>query len=239
MIKPTTGQRTIGLLGLLTAHLALVAPAAAQNLHVAGKIGVGTTSPSLPLHVATCGQQAGCVAGDVSLSGGGYALFGNQSGLNLALDDNEIMSRSAGQPSSLYVNKDGGDIRLNLISGTTIVGDASTSRNRPLWVQGGNNIHLTDFNTGFIQAGANNGPNLVIDTNEIMARNNSGPLATGAPLYLNYYPGGQVRMMMPILISSDVRLKTSIAPISSALERLRRLRGVTWRWKAEIGRAHV
>lgn len=217
---------------LAVAGFLLSAPVMAQNLHVAGKVGIATTSPSVPLHVADCASGlADCAASDASLGGGGFAMFGDQGSLNLTLDNNEIMGRNNGTGSALYINKDGGNLHLTMHAGTTVIGDASSYRDRPLWVLGGNDINLNDSGDGFIQAGADQGANLVIDNNEIMARNGSGPTAQGAWLYLNYYTNGVVRFKTQPSVASDKRLKTDIRTIDSAVDRLSSLRGVTWRWK--------
>lgn len=49
---------------------------------------------------------------DASLSGGGAIIAGDEAGQNLAIDRNEIMARNNGQPSTLYLNVDGGDIDM-------------------------------------------------------------------------------------------------------------------------------
>ncbi len=217
-------------LGVATIFFAV--PALAQNLHVSGKVGVATDSPSVPLHVADCASGLpDCAASDVSLGGGGFALFGDQAQLNLGLDNNEIMARNGGAASTLYINKDGGNLHLTMHDGTTVIGSPTTYRERPLSVVGGNDINLNDYRDGFIQAGNDSGANLVIDSNEIMARTGIGPSAQGAWLYLNYYTGGVVRFKTEPSVASDIRLKTDIKTIERAVDKLSALRGVTWRWK--------
>jgi hypothetical protein len=49
---------------------------------------------------------------DASLSGGGIIVSGHQTGLNVAIDNNEIMARNNGSASSLFVNAEGGAIRM-------------------------------------------------------------------------------------------------------------------------------
>ena len=60
---------------------------AEQDLHVRGKveIGIGTTNQGVKLHVNG--------GSDAALDGGGYVVIGRSTGLNLALDTNEIMAR--------------------------------------------------------------------------------------------------------------------------------------------------
>jgi hypothetical protein len=47
---------------------------------------------------------------DVEPEGGGVVLIGRENGNNVAIDGNEIMARSDGETSPLYVNIDGGDV---------------------------------------------------------------------------------------------------------------------------------
>jgi hypothetical protein len=67
-----------------------------------GKVGVGTSSPDTKLHV-----EGGS---DVEPDQGGYLVLGPIDGGNLAFDNNEIMARSAGGTSRLYLNNGGGDV---------------------------------------------------------------------------------------------------------------------------------
>jgi hypothetical protein len=47
---------------------------------------------------------------DVEPEGGGVVLIGQEDGNNVAIDGNEIMARSNGETSTLYLNVDGGDV---------------------------------------------------------------------------------------------------------------------------------
>lgn len=47
---------------------------------------------------------------DVGVSGGGAVVIGATTGINVALDGNEIMARNNGATSTLFVNNDGGDV---------------------------------------------------------------------------------------------------------------------------------
>jgi hypothetical protein len=216
----------------MIATLALAIPAAAQNLHVAGRIGVATETPFLPLHVARCTGQPNCVAGDASLAGGGFAMFGDPDTTNLALDDNEIMARNNYGAGDLYLNKEGGDVFLNTWAlGITQIGSGvgSSSARAPLVVEGGSDINIEDpLGQGTIQVGTSVNTHLIIDTNEIMVRDGTN---AGNNLYLNYYTGGVVRVQSLIEVASDAALKQDIRPIERPLERLGAIRGVTWDWK--------
>ena len=50
--------------------------------------------------------------GDASLSGGGHFISGTTNGLNIVMDDNEIMARNNGASSTLFLNKDGGCVGI-------------------------------------------------------------------------------------------------------------------------------
>ncbi len=63
-----------------------------------GSVGIGTGSPAVPLHV-----DGGT---DASLSGGGYIVAGAINGLNVVIDNNEIMARSNGVAANLSLNYD-------------------------------------------------------------------------------------------------------------------------------------
>lgn len=69
-----------------------------------GDVGIGTTLPEAKLNVVN--------GTDVSLSSGGYIQNGVNSGLNLAIDNNEIMARNNGAASTLALNNQGGNIIL-------------------------------------------------------------------------------------------------------------------------------
>lgn len=74
----------------------------ALTLTPAGNVGVGTTAPAVAMHVA--------LGTDASLAGGGYLVTGATNGLNIVMDNNEIMARSNGAASPLYLNQGGGNV---------------------------------------------------------------------------------------------------------------------------------
>ncbi|MFK7882788.1 MAG: hypothetical protein AB8F26_01225, partial [Phycisphaerales bacterium] len=47
---------------------------------------------------------------DLSLSGGGLVMIGDESGANLTMDRNEIMARNNGSPAGLFLNFEGGEV---------------------------------------------------------------------------------------------------------------------------------
>ena len=80
-------------------------------------------------------------------------------------------------------------------------------------------------NTGYFLIGRETGPNLLFDTNEILARNNGGI----ANLHLQQ-EGGNVYVGGTLTHSSDRRLKKDIAPLSYGLETILQLNPVAYNW---------
>ena len=81
---------------------------------VTGNIGIGTTTPDNKINV---------VGGtDVTPSGGGYLTLGAESGVNLSVDNNEIMARNNGATSVLYIQREGGNTLLNQLGGNVGIG---------------------------------------------------------------------------------------------------------------------
>ncbi|MBP7238845.1 MAG: tail fiber domain-containing protein [Saprospiraceae bacterium] len=72
-------------------------------LHISedGLVGIGTTSPVTRLHVD--GGE------DASNTLDGYLMLGTKTGNNLIMDQNEIMARLNGAPSTLYIQTGGGN----------------------------------------------------------------------------------------------------------------------------------
>lgn len=69
-----------------------------------GRVGVGTLVPAAKLHVVD--------GTDVNLAGGGQLVLGELSAGNMAFDGNEIQARMNGQPNTMYMQYDGGDLLL-------------------------------------------------------------------------------------------------------------------------------
>ncbi|HEY3243550.1 MAG TPA: hypothetical protein VGM03_09380, partial [Phycisphaerae bacterium] len=78
-----------------------------------GHVGIGTTAPAAKLQI-TGGT-------DSEPSAGGFLVIGDTGGANVSFDNNEIMARSNGATSTLFLNNDGGDVFIggNLGVGVT------------------------------------------------------------------------------------------------------------------------
>ena len=81
--------------------------------HLIGPVGILTTTPAANLHVIS--------GSDVNPRDGGFAIFGGLNGANIGVDNNEIMARDNGVASTLYLNNEGGDVRIGQNGGSTRV----------------------------------------------------------------------------------------------------------------------
>ena len=124
-------------------------------------VGISVEQPVTKLHIL------GGI--DASLTDHGYLVNGPLDGLNLLIDNNEIIARDNGQVSPLYLNANGGNV------GIGVTGPSATK----LHIIGGTDASLS--NHGYLVNGSIGDFNLVIDNNEIIARNDG----LEAPLYLN------------------------------------------------------
>lgn len=70
-----------------------------------GNVGLGTNNPRITLHIAD-GTDAGLNDDD------GYLVTGNVNGINLLMDDNEIMVRNNGVGDNLFLQHNGGKVLI-------------------------------------------------------------------------------------------------------------------------------
>ena len=71
-----------------------------------GKVGISTATPTVQLQITD--------GGDASLSdGSGYLVIGDENGVNIVMDNNEIMARNNGSPSNLHLQTNGGAVWVN------------------------------------------------------------------------------------------------------------------------------
>jgi hypothetical protein len=231
----------------------------------AGNVGVGTTAPNVKLHVV--GGTAASLA-----KGTGAFVIGDVNGKNVAMDINGMMCRNNAGKSPLHLQANGGMLKVHhhnagtefVVKDNGQVGIGTSSPSVMLHVRGGGDADLTDA-SGFVVIGNVDGDNLVMDSNEIMARSNGARAglhlqANGGMLKLHHWrPGtefvvtdsGTVAIKKnspeaPYVLdvngharatgfwwSSDVRLKRDVKPLGSVLERVGMLRGVEFEWDVD------
>ena len=165
-----------------------------------GKIGIGTTTPKVPLHIAT--------GTDLTLvDGTGFLLIGDEGGENIVIDDNEIQARNNAAKSLLLVQKEGGDFRVG--SDKLMVedgGDVGIGTNNPtskLDVRGNIKIGSTPTMTLFSNNSISSGPDIKF--------NQSGLIAAEAELHLNINSDGTGNDALIIGSGGDSSSATEIA----------------------------
>ncbi|HYK45850.1 MAG TPA: tail fiber domain-containing protein, partial [Parafilimonas sp.] len=123
-----------------------------NGLFVAGSVGIGTSSSSLPhakLHVAG-GTEA-------NLANGGFVLVGDTNTINVVMDNDEIQARNNGVASALELNPAGGKVQIQTGAEASLISG------------------------GFFVIGDTASANMAMDNNEVQARTNN----TKATLFLN------------------------------------------------------
>jgi len=118
-----------------------------------------------------------------------------------------------------------GEFDNNILGFNARVGIGTETPNVPLQVTTGSDADL-GLGSGMVVLGSELSNNLVLDKNEIQARNAGAP----ASLYLQQN-GGNVYIGNAIIQSSDIRLKRDINDISFGLEEILKLRPTEYFWK--------
>jgi hypothetical protein len=155
-----------------------------------GEMGFGTEYPAAKLTIHT-GQDADY---DPQV-GNGYLMLGDLLQNNLMFDNNEILARNQFGPSTLYLQQDGGLLKIG--SGTAATGTK-------VQITDGEGSSLSG--NGYMVLGTPTSSNMTVDVNEIQARSNGN----AATLYLQR-SGGNL----------DISGHTTISPNSGSGEVLR------------------
>lgn len=90
-----------------------------------GNVGIGTASPDMNIKLQVIGGT------DASNTEGGFIQAGSSSGLNVAMDNNEIQARNNGGASELLVQHDGGDVLLCGLEGGQVGIGITSAANLP------------------------------------------------------------------------------------------------------------
>jgi hypothetical protein len=126
-----------------------------MTLTPAGNIGIGITAPVGKLQIV-----GGTDAGPTQH---GYIMLGTETGENIVLDNNEILARNNGAVATLFLGRDGSKVQL---------GNGPDQLGTKLQITSGTDVDLSNNNSGYIMMGSQTGLNMVMDINEIQARNN-------------------------------------------------------------------
>ncbi len=141
--------------------------------NTADSIGIGTSGPLAKLHI-TGGTFANYTTQN------GYIMLGSASGLNMAIGNYEILARDNGNEAPLFLQQDGGPVRI----GAT----GLTFTDTKLHISDGAEAGLTT--NGYLAMGLTTGESIAMDNNDIQARD--GGTSTYLKVQQSSGPGLQV-----------------------------------------------
>ena len=138
-----------------------------------GYLGLGTSTPLAKLQIT-----GGTFANYTSQNG--YVMLGSASGLNMAIGNYEILARDNGDEAPLYLQQEGGPVRIG--------GSGLTFADTKLHISDGAEASVST--NGYLAMGLTTGESIAMDNNDIQARDD------GAASYLKVQqssgPGLQV-----------------------------------------------
>jgi len=159
-------------------------------------------------------------AGLNNIMGNGNVFIGSKAGEN-ELGAQKLYIENTGSASPLIY----GDFAANILNFTAKVGIGTQSPEVPLQIVTGTDASLNN-DSGQLLLGEINGDNLVIDKNEIQARDNGA-----ASILFLQQNGGDVYVGNAIVHASDKRLKRDIENLTYGLNDILKLRPTEYFWK--------
>ena len=199
-------------------------PATSERMRIdsSGNVGIGTTSPSNPLHVFK--SSAGTIAEFRSEDGTNnprFSIYGNSSGTHL----HHTWSSGAGN----LIFEVGGSAGSNEMmridsSGRLLVGTTDTA------------LYNNTSGDGFVYDAASGSTQMTRDSGTTLFVNRSTTTGTAVAFHYNGTAEGSISVTASgttYNTTSDIRLKTDIEPIEHATDMLMAMNPVSHRWKAD------
>ena len=183
-----------------------------------GGVGIGTNAPSTKLQIIG--------GSDASLTLNGFLQLGATTGANVIFDDNEIMARSNGAVSTLFLQNSGGDLN---IGGGKVFFDAANSRIGIKTTAPASDVHIKHTN-GFITNG------LTIEDDFAADLVWSIYSATTGELWLNTdgaHIGSFSGVSGAYTALSDIKYKKDISPMENVLDRVMKLKPSLYHFKKQ------
>lgn len=190
------------------------ANSAGGNAIFHGNVGVGTSSPAVPLHVTT--------GSDISPSGGGRIVSGSTAGENVGIDENEIMARNNGVAANLFLNNNGGNV--------TVGGAASTSRLGVNTSAPATNFHV--IHEQFVGAASAGGMKLTNVINSATWTEYVSQSSSGLALYFNDALRGTFDNVSGAYAPvSDAKLKKNVEGLPKVMDKIMLLKPSQYEFK--------
>jgi hypothetical protein len=115
-----SNQLRLSTIAASTVTDALIIPRGTANVRIPGNLGIGSTDTDMKLKIEGGSEVT-------AASATGFLQIGADTGLNLALDTNELQARSNGAVSTLTLNGQGGNVFIGNIATPSRVGIGDTT----------------------------------------------------------------------------------------------------------------